>query len=145
MRAQDDSYSYDESESDDSYWSEKVSRSLDLLAMINPSRIHNGASGHAPSDPKWKPKSIDQMIEIKHSKPIPGGRVLDLCSGGGNQTIASLELGATEVVSCDGSLEALKDMEKIIISSKCVSEFDSRKISSVQADANNLLDVFIED
>jgi len=125
--------SYDESNIDDRYWSERVSRRLELIAMINPTRIHGTH------------RSDEEMQEIKHAAVIEGGRVLDCCSGAGAWSIAALEIGANEVVSCDGSLTALRDMPARIKNSNTLSHLNGRKIIRIQADANYLSDIFTDE
>ena len=125
--------SYDESNIDDSYWSERVSRRLELIAMINPARIHGTH------------RTDEEMQEIKHAAIIDGGRVLDCCSGAGAWSIAALEIGANEVVSCDGSLTALRDMPTRIKNSNTLSHLNGRKIIRIQADANYLSDIFTDE
>jgi len=123
--------SYDESNIDDTYWSERVSRRLKLISLINPSRIHHSS------------KTDEEMQKIKHGKIINNGRVLDCCSGGGNWSIAALELGAREVVSCDGSLVLLANMLRKIKNSNSLPK--GRQVLGVQGDANYLSDIFVDE
>ena len=88
--------SFDEKGVDNSRWNEKVSRNIELLGLLNPNIIVNYPVGG---------------LESSSTKVFNGGSILDLCCADGDKSIAALELGAREVVCCDTSFLALKNIK----------------------------------